>query len=72
MEFRLIVFRPFKGETLLGKISSAGPEGLNSTLPTRYETICDVADRYIVRTDFFEEIFVPYKELPDGSELYAL
>jgi DNA-directed RNA polymerase III subunit RPC8 len=30
VEFRLIVFRPFKGETLLGKISSATPDGLNS------------------------------------------
>ncbi|KAF3016244.1 hypothetical protein G7054_g14098 [Neopestalotiopsis clavispora] len=50
VEFRLIVFRPFKGETLLGKISSATPDGLN------------------IRTDFFEEIFVSYKELPDGCE----
>jgi hypothetical protein len=23
----------------------------------------------LVRTDFFEEIFVPYKELPEGCEL---
>jgi DNA-directed RNA polymerase subunit E'/Rpb7 len=29
VEFRLIVFRPFKGETLLGKISSATPDGIN-------------------------------------------
>ncbi|KAM0819729.1 putative DNA-directed RNA polymerase subunit [Seiridium cardinale] len=53
VEFRLIVFRPFKGETLLGKISSATPEGLN------------------IRTDFFEEIFVSYKELPENCELQA-
>lgn len=33
VEFRLIVFRPFKGETLLGKISSATPEGINSKEP---------------------------------------
>lgn len=33
VEFRLIVFRPFKGETLLGKISSATPEGINSEEP---------------------------------------
>jgi len=50
VEFRLMVFRPFKGETLLGKISSATPEGIH------------------VRTEFFEEIFVPYKELPENTE----
>ncbi|KAI1847353.1 hypothetical protein JX265_005588 [Neoarthrinium moseri] len=50
VEFRLIVFRPFKGEALFGRISSATPEGLN------------------IRTEFFEEIFVPFKELPDGCE----
>lgn len=50
VEFRLIVFRPFKGETIFGKISIATPEGLN------------------IRTDFFEDIFVSYKELPEGCE----
>ncbi|KAJ1333868.1 DNA-directed RNA polymerase III subunit RPC8 [Microdochium nivale] len=50
VEFRLMVFRPFKGETLLGKISSATPDGIH------------------VRTEFFEEIFVPYKELPENTE----
>ena len=30
VEFRMIVFRPFKGETILGKISSATPEGIHS------------------------------------------
>ncbi|KAI0022321.1 RNA polymerase III subunit Rpc25 [Xylariomycetidae sp. FL0641] len=50
VEFRMIVFRPFKGETLFGKISSATPDGLH------------------IRTEFFEEIFVPYKELPEDTE----
>ncbi|RYO99178.1 hypothetical protein DL763_001668 [Monosporascus cannonballus] len=50
VEFRMIVFRPFKGEAILGRISSATPEGIH------------------IRTDFFEEIFVPYKELPENTE----
>ncbi|RYP71438.1 hypothetical protein DL771_004805 [Monosporascus sp. 5C6A] len=50
VEFRMIVFRPFKGETILGKISSATPDGIH------------------IRTRFFEEIFVPYKELPENTE----
>lgn len=47
VEFRLVVFRPFKGEIILGKISTSLPTGIN------------------VRTDFFDEIFVPKENLPE-------
>ncbi|KAI6087030.1 RNA polymerase III subunit Rpc25-domain-containing protein [Hypoxylon rubiginosum] len=50
VEFRMIVFRPFKGETIFGKISDATQDGIT------------------IRTDFFEDIFVDYKELPEGAE----
>ncbi|KAI1364565.1 RNA polymerase III subunit Rpc25-domain-containing protein [Xylaria arbuscula] len=50
VEFRMIVFRPFKGETLFGMISSANADGIK------------------IRTNFFEEIFVSYKELPENTE----
>ncbi|KAI1166574.1 RNA polymerase III subunit Rpc25-domain-containing protein [Nemania serpens] len=50
VEFRMIVFRPFKGEILFGKISYADEEGLK------------------IRTEFFEEIAVSYKELPENTE----
>ncbi|GAP82922.2 putative DNA-directed RNA polymerase III subunit RPC8 [Rosellinia necatrix] len=50
VEFRVVVFRPFKGETLFGRISSANEEGIQ------------------IRTDFFEEITVSYKELPESTE----
>jgi DNA-directed RNA polymerase III subunit RPC8 len=46
----MIVFRPFKGEVLLGKIRSSTVNGIN------------------VRTEFFDEIFIPYSELPQGAE----
>lgn len=49
VEFRLIVFRPFKGEVLTGRISSSSPHGIN------------------VRTDFFDEIFIPHAYLFEGS-----
>ena len=32
VEFRLIVFRPFKGEIILGRISNASEMGMKSTL----------------------------------------
>jgi len=50
VEFRMVVFRPFKGEVMLGRIRSATPEGIN------------------LRTEFFDDIFVPFEELPQGAE----
>lgn len=47
--FRMIVFRPFKGEIMTGRISSSSIHGIN------------------VRTDFFDEIFIPHTSLFDGS-----
>ncbi|KAK7420122.1 DNA-directed RNA polymerase III complex subunit Rpc25 [Neonectria punicea] len=49
-EFRMVVFRPFKGEVMLGRIRSSTPAGIN------------------LRTDFFDDIFVPFEELPEGAE----
>ena len=53
VEFRMIVFRPFKGEVLTGRISSATAAGVK------------------VRTDFFDEVFVPAAALFEGSWLYV-
>lgn len=50
VEFRMIVFRPFKGEVMLGKIRSSTVNGIN------------------IRTDFFDEIFIPFSELPTEAE----
>ncbi|KAI1107648.1 RNA polymerase III subunit Rpc25-domain-containing protein [Jackrogersella minutella] len=49
VEFRMIVFRPFKGETIFGRISHADEGGIQ------------------IRTDFFEDIYVDYKELPENT-----
>ena len=50
VEFRMVVFRPFKGEVMFGKIRSSTPSGIN------------------IRTNFFDEIFVPSEELPSNTE----
>ncbi|KAI2783527.1 RNA polymerase III subunit Rpc25-domain-containing protein [Daldinia loculata] len=50
VEFRMIVFRPFKGETMFGRISEASQDGIH------------------IRTEFFEDIFVEYKELPENTQ----
>jgi DNA-directed RNA polymerase III subunit RPC8 len=39
VEFRLVVFRPFKHEVLIGRISSATDLGIRSTCPTQSK--CD-------------------------------
>ncbi|KAK9459106.1 RNA polymerase III subunit Rpc25-domain-containing protein [Lipomyces oligophaga] len=46
--FRLVVFRPFAGEVMIGTISSCSQEGLR------------------VRTEFFEDIFIPKEYLFPG------
>jgi DNA-directed RNA polymerase III subunit RPC8 len=69
VEFRLVVFRPFKGEVMLGRIRSCKPEGIHrgSTVTVAVMLLADVSSG-IVRTDFFDEIFVPCEELPEGAE----
>ncbi|KAL2019494.1 hypothetical protein VTK56DRAFT_9610 [Thermocarpiscus australiensis] len=50
VEFRMVVFRPFKGEVIIARITDQTSEGIN------------------LATDFFDDIFVPWTELPEGSE----
>ncbi|KAH6854513.1 RNA polymerase III subunit Rpc25-domain-containing protein [Chaetomium sp. MPI-CAGE-AT-0009] len=50
VEFRVVVFRPYKGEVIAARIMDQSPEGIN------------------LATDFFDDIFVPWTELPEGSE----
>ncbi|KAK3335645.1 RNA polymerase III subunit Rpc25-domain-containing protein [Cercophora scortea] len=50
VEFRMVVFRPFKGEVLVARIASQTREGIH------------------LATDFFHDIFVPFIELPEGTE----
>lgn len=50
VEFRLVVFHPFKGEVMFARISSCSPDGIH------------------LRTDFFDDILIPFDELPDEAE----
>ncbi|CAK7208921.1 DNA-directed RNA polymerase III complex subunit Rpc25 [Sporothrix bragantina] len=50
VEFRLVVFHPFKGEVMFARISSCSPNGIH------------------LRTDFFDDILIPFDELPDEAE----
>lgn len=68
VEFRLVVFRPFKGEILLGRIGAAGPWGMKSTVPST--SICGLELTTSVQLDFFDEIIVSPDMLFEGSVLY--
>ncbi len=72
VEFRLIVFRPFKHEVITGRISSATEAGIRSmTLYSSLDTLLAyIKLTPLVRTPFFDEIHVPVDKLPQGSELY--
>ncbi|KAH6627899.1 RNA polymerase III subunit Rpc25-domain-containing protein [Chaetomium tenue] len=50
VEFRVVVFRPYKGEVIAARIMDQSPEGIH------------------LGTDFFDDIFIPWTELPEGSE----
>ncbi len=64
-----MVFRPFKGEIIVGKISSASEAGMKSQC--RIPTPDKNADSGTVRLDFFEDILVPENMMFPGSVLYV-
>ena len=57
VDFRLIVFRPFKGEIILGQISSSSEYGMRSMMPI---FLNHLKPRLMsaVRLDFFDDIYV--------------
>lgn len=69
VEFRLVVFRPFKGEVLQGRITSCTQDGINSMCALIFACLEILANSAVapVRTDFFDDIFVPFTELPDEA-----
>ena len=73
VEFRMVVFRPFKGEVIVGRIASQSPEGINRSslqrlISTTLRKLINLTT-YTVETDFFHDIFIAGSELPDGSVL---
>lgn len=71
VEFRMVVFRPFKGEVIVARIADQSAEGINRQFFR--SMLCLPYSKYLlaVATDFFDDIFVPWTELPEGSELYV-
>lgn len=73
VEFRVIVFRPFKGEIILGRISSASEFGMKSTFVRTKENRLLVQVFFLtgnaVALDFFDDIFIPPHLLFPGSFL---
>lgn len=72
VEFRLIVFRPFKGEIITARISSCTEQGIRRTAALHSNKLClSIADKdmFIVSMNFFSDIHVPTSLLFEGTEL---
>ncbi|TVY55944.1 DNA-directed RNA polymerase III subunit RPC8, partial [Lachnellula cervina] len=67
VEFRMVVFRPFKNEVILGRISSSRPEGIHSLRSSFPSCLVPRLKPATVRTKFFNEIWVPLDKLPAGT-----
>ena len=65
----MIVFRPVKGEVILGKITSASEQGLKSTRFVHYESRRRYLTELTVGVEFFNDIHVLPTLLFDGCEL---
>lgn len=71
MEFRLVVFRPFKGEIIQGKIGHSDNKSIESTsaLPTKS---IHTSNSTSVDLDFFGDITIPAPvNLFAGTTLYV-
>lgn len=66
----MVVFRPHKGEVITARIVDQSPEGINREFPLPNLVLhTTVLTTSVVATDFFDDIFVPWTELPEVSEL---
>lgn len=64
--FRLVVFRPFVGEILVGWISSCSEDGIKGTFRTLIHRAQMDMLTDIVRMGFFDDIFIPKEYLFEG------
>lgn len=64
-----MVFRPFKGEIILGRISSASEFGMKSMFPILEWLGIVSLTATAVGLDFFDDIFVPPHLMFPGSFL---
>ena len=70
VEFRLVVFKPFVSEVLIGKVESSTEEGIRGT--NILELLLQVAfvSYFSVSMTFFDDIWIPADNLPLPSTLY--
>ena len=68
VEFRLVVFRPFKGEIIEGVIVGSTPHGITGISDRGYLFRDDRAYIDLVSLEFFEDVFIPQELLFEGTE----
>lgn len=72
----MVVFRPFQGEVILARIANQSREGISRMFvrpresPSRPKADGKLTTYPLaVATAFFHDIFIPFSELPDDTEL---
>lgn len=65
----MIVFRPFKGEIIVGKITSGTENGIKSMSFPLGHNYGRVLMRGVVGVEFYNDILVPPDLLLDGAKL---
>lgn len=64
VEFRLMVFRPFVGEVLTGKIRSCNQHGIMGSFISLFSCL---ACSFAVSLEFFEDVIIPLEHLKSGT-----
>lgn len=67
----MVVFRPFAGEVLTGKIKSCSPSGVVGTVALCLFDSCSLLliTVHVVTMGFFDDILIPGGALQTGSKL---
>ena len=71
VEFRLVVFKPFVSEVLIGKVESSTEEGIRGAniLESLLQVV--IMPYSPVSMTFFDDIWIPADNLPLPSTLYV-
>ena len=69
----MVVFRPFRGEILVGKIRSCSPDGVHGIFFATWSLLAQgsFSIPVIASVGFFNDILIPPALLPQGSVLYV-
>jgi hypothetical protein len=71
--FRMVVFRPFSGEVILGKVKSSDEDGIRRMFSCGFYSslLTYPHNLLLVSVGFFDDIYIPLSYLPTPTTLYV-